>query len=178
MSQNNSLYNKEECPMCHFVFTHGFDQDKQRQCPSCKKKFLSGQQINHGPGCSICSNRQRGSNNVYHQDGCPAIMSDGRFITYYNSTNELTEAMRKLNGIKSSNEFRTFMQKNGNLFREADRNNAIREYTCSPTTACSEGWYNLWTNQGGDWANNNPTLNSNPFYQKPVASSQSVPTPR
>lgn len=152
MSSNN-LHNKEECPLCHFNFICGFDAKNLRQCPSCKSKFYSGQKINHGNGCSICTNRYCGSNNAYFMDRCPALMSDGRFITYYNSTNELTEAMRKLNGIKSPNEFRIFMQNNGALFMDAERQYIIKENTCSPTVACSQGWYDLWNKDNGNWAN-------------------------
>lgn len=151
--RNNNLHNREECPACHFVFVVGFSEDGIRQCPSCKQKFLSGQKIDHGKGCSICLNRYHGSNNVYYKDGCPALMSDGRFITYYNSTNELTETMRKLNGFKSPNEFRTFMQKNGDLFMNAERDHIKKENTCSPGVACSEGWYNLWAKNRGNWQN-------------------------
>lgn len=154
-NNQNSLHTKDECPKCHFAFVAGFSPENMRQCPSCKTNFISGQKIDHGRGCSICSNRYHGSNNVYYKDGCPAIMSDGRFITYYNSTNELTEAMRKMNGFKSANQFRNFMQKNGDLFMNSERNHIIKENTCSPAIACSEGWYNLWSKSGGDWADYN-----------------------
>lgn len=152
---NNNLHVREECPTCHYVFVAGYDANNMRDCPSCNQHFQSGQKIDHGEGCSICLNRYHGSNNVYHKDGCPAIMSDGRFITYYNSTNELTETMRKLNGIKNPNEFRIFLQKNGDKFMAAERDYITKENTCTPTTACSEGWYKLWTENRGDWSNVN-----------------------
>lgn len=94
-----------------------------------------------------------GTNNVYFPDGCPALMSDGRFITYYNSTNELTEIMKKQNGFRSENQFRTFMQSHGDLFMNAERDFQIKNNTCSPATACSEGWHDLWTLKDGYWAN-------------------------
>ena len=97
--------------------------------------------------------RPMGSNNVYYPDGCPALMSDGRFITYYNSSNELTETMRKMNGFRSENQFRTFMQTNGDLFMNAERDYLMKNNTCSPQTACSEGWYDLWTMKDGYWGN-------------------------
>lgn len=150
---SNNLHTREECPGCHFVFVSGYNENNSRKCPSCKQNFVSGEAIDHGKGCSICLNRYHGANNVYYKDGCPAIMSDGRFITYHNSTNELTEALRKLNGIRSPNEFRTFMQNNGNLFMAAERKHIVKENTCTPTTACSEGWYDLWTRDKGNWAN-------------------------
>ena len=104
---------------------------------------------------SYVPNQYNGGNNVYFKNGCPALMNDGRFITNYNSSNELTETMRKMNGFKSSNQFRTFMQTNGDLFMAAERNYQVNKNTCAPTTACSEGWYDLWTKDGGNWANAN-----------------------
>lgn len=140
---NNNLHTREECPSCHFLFIVGFNSSNVRICPSCKQRFVSEQNKNHG------------ANNVYYKNDCPALMSDGRFITYYNSTNELTETMRKLNGISNPNEFRIFMQKNGNQFMNSERNYMLKENTCSPTIACSEGWHKLWTRNGGDWTNTN-----------------------
>lgn len=138
--RNNSLHNREECPHCRNVFISGFNEDNIKKCPSCKQKFVT-------------KAANRGTNNVYYNDGCPALMSDGRFITYHNSTNELTESMRKLNGIRSPNQFRNFLQKNADLFMNAERNHITKENTCSPATACSQGWYDLWEKNNGNWAN-------------------------
>lgn len=140
----NNLHTREECPHCHYVFICGYDNSNIRVCPSCKSKYAPK------PPAPIL-NKCNGSNNVYFKDGCPAIMSDGRFITYYNSTNELTEQIRKLNGIKSSNEFRLFLQKNADKLMDAERKFMQQQNTCSPATACSEGWYDLWTKKGGSW---------------------------
>ena len=139
-NNNNNLHTMEHCPLCRYSFIAGYDTENLRKCPSCDQQFIS-------------SAKTRGANNVYYRDGCPALMNDARFITYYNSTNELTETMRKLNHIRSPNEFRTFMQNNADLFMNAERTYLERENTCSPTTACSEGWYNLWTKNRGNWAN-------------------------
>lgn len=146
---------QDECPLCHFVFTPNGNVNNIINCPSCHRKFKLGTAIDHGKGCAVCHMRYHGANNVYFRDGCPAIMDDARFITYYNSTNELTEAMRKMNGFKSSNQFRTFMQTNADLFMESEREYQIRENTCAPTVACSEGWYDLWTKKDGDWTTDN-----------------------
>ncbi|CAH6420658.1 Hypothetical protein MVR_LOCUS190 [uncultured virus] len=83
-------------------------------------------------------------------------MSDGRFITNYNSTNELTEQMRNLNGIRNPNEFRNFMQKFGSAFMDAERDHTVRANTCMPQTACSQGWSDLWQKHGGNWADRVP----------------------
>lgn len=150
---SNLLYSKEECPLCHHCFMAGYDSNNIRKCPSCKQKFRSGTKIDHGPNCGICLNRHHGANNLYHKDKCPALMSDGRFITYYNSSNELTEAIRKLNGINSSNKFRNFMQKHADLFMDAERRHTIKENTCAPCIACSEGWHDLQMKHDSNWAN-------------------------
>lgn len=152
--KHNDLVPREECPACHFVFVSGMDPYGVRTCPSCQQQFFPGQKIQHGDECSTCYARYHGANNIYYKDGCPALMSDGRFLTYYNSSNELTETMRKMNGFRSANQFRTFMQNNGDLFMATEQDYLVKNNTCEPTTACSEGWYDLWTKKCGYWANN------------------------
>jgi hypothetical protein len=90
--------------------------------------------------------KDSGSNPVYKN--CPAIMEDGRFITYYNSTNELTHHIQELNGIKSSNQFRTFLQKNADIVMNKEREYINKKYSCRPNIACSEGY--LYVNQRYD----------------------------
>ena len=147
-------YMHEECPECHFVFMNLDDPYMVRECPSCHYRFKHGQKKVHQKHCPVCNLRYHGGNNVYFKEGCPALMSDGRFLTYYNSTNELTEAMRKVNGFRSANQFRNFMQTNGDLFMATERDFLINKNTCAPVTACSEGWYDLWTKLGRYWACN------------------------
>ncbi|MEM0354176.1 MAG: hypothetical protein QXW79_01205 [Thermoplasmata archaeon] len=141
----------EDCPFCHHTFIAGFDPRNLRVCPSCKNAFISGQKPKHDSSCIFCSNKYKGTNNIYYLHGCPAIMADGRFVTYYNSTNEITENMKKVNGFHRTNDFRNFMQKNGVLFIEAERDYHIRKHRCSPSFACSMGWYDLWVKYHGDW---------------------------
>ena len=129
MSTNTFKSNTEECPDCHFVFVTLDDPMAVRSCPSCRSRFMCGHKKIHKQGCSVCNFRYNGENNVYYKDGCPALMSDARFLTYYNSSNELTEAMRKMNGFRSANQFRTFMQTNGDLFRSTERNFLIKNNT-------------------------------------------------
>lgn len=124
------MNSKQKCPYCNYIFICGFENNPR--CPECKKKFAK--QFNQG------------ANNVYYNDGSPAIMSDGRFITYRNSTNELTESLRKLNGIASPNEFRTFMQNNANKFMDGEKNYVNSEAQTGPKIACSQGFYQLSKN--------------------------------
>jgi hypothetical protein len=82
-----------------------------------------------------------GSNNVYKN--CPAIMSDGRFVTRWDSSNDLTHQIQLLNGIPSSNQFRNFMQQNADVIMASEREFINRNYGCNPQIACSEGYYYL-----------------------------------
>ncbi len=81
------------------------------------------------------------SNNVYYQ--CPAKMEDGRFITRYESSNELTGAIQKMNHIQSSNQFRTFLQSNTDSLIANERDYLASNWSCHPKAACSEGYYYL-----------------------------------
>jgi len=146
-----NMPSKCQCPLCRFIFMAGGSISNVVNCPSCNLKFKRA-----FPPSKCHKPKYEGANNVYYKDDCPALMNDGRFITYYNSSNELTEAMRKMNGFRSANQFRTFMQNNGELFMAAERKYIIDKNTCEPHTACSEGWYDLWTKRDGYWASNNP----------------------
>lgn len=99
------------------------------------------------------SKTYKGANNAYYKEGCPALMQDGRFITEYRSSNEITESMRKISGFRSSNEFRVYMQNNGETFMNANREYQNKNNVCYPNVACSEGYYTLWEENGGSWGN-------------------------
>ena len=105
--------------------------------------------------------RYQGENNVYYKQGCPALMDDSRFITYYNSTNELTNEMQRLNHIQSSNKFRTFMQQHGVQIMNSERKFYHDKFSCTPKVACSQGYYDLWMMDGGDWGNLGIQVNDN-----------------
>lgn len=45
--------------------------------------------------------------------GCPAKMADGRFTTNYQNPRVFNEKIREINNIKTSCEFRKFLQNNG-----------------------------------------------------------------
>lgn len=146
------LQKKEDCPKCHFLFIAGFAYDNTVECPKCKFIFISGKKINHS-NCTICKNQSKGSDNIWYRSGCPALMSDGHFITYYNSSNELTNDMMKINGFTDPNKFRIFLQNNGKQFMDMERNNVVRQNTCTTSSACSQGWYDLWNKFNGNWSN-------------------------
>ncbi len=136
-----------------FIFVAGFDKSDLTQCPGCKNKIrITNNTIKNKTPTNANNNIKINLPLQQNKTECPALMSDGRFLTYHNSTNELTEAIRKLNGFTSSNQFRNFMQNNADLFMNAERNQLLKENSCRPKTACSEGWYKLWTQNNGDWS--------------------------
>lgn len=132
---------KAKCPTCYRISPCERDAQGNRVCPRCSSRFL------YRPG------RYTGENNTFFRDGCPALMSDGRFITSYTPSNELTENIRHINGIENTNQFREFLQTNGNRLMNKEREYLWESNTCAPKTACSEGWYDLWMNKGGYWGN-------------------------
>jgi hypothetical protein len=96
------------------------------------------------------SRNNLGMDNAYFRSGCPPVMSDGRFMTYYNSTNELTNKLQKASGYASSNSFRTHLQNNAENIMAAETKRIKNEYGCNPTISCSQGFFDLHTIHGGD----------------------------
>lgn len=95
--------------------------------------------------------KYQGANNIYYADGCPAIMEDGRFISTWRPSSEITNEIGTFNNIRNSNALREFMQTNAlNLMRE-NRAYLTQTNTCNPDTSCSEGYYNLWMKNHGQW---------------------------
>lgn len=133
----NSLYTKEKCPKCRSIYIAGFEQNGNRCCPLCGYNYFKN--INNN---SISNN---GCNNIHYFDGCPAIMSDGRFITYFPSSRELTDTMMKIYDIKDPNDFRKFMQKNADQLMNRERYYLLKNNICHPTIGCSQGWNSLWS---------------------------------
>jgi len=70
-------------------------------------------------------------------------MSDGRFATYYNSSNELTEALMKANGFADANKFRNYLQDNAVNFINSERKLLYNNNICHPNITCSENWHEL-----------------------------------
>ena len=80
--------------------------------------------------------------NRYFKYGCPALMSDGRFITNYVDSDVINQFIRHTNNITSSNDFRQFLQKNGDAIINQERALLIKKNTCAvngkcATTSCS-----------------------------------------
>ena len=74
--------------------------------------------------------------NRYWSNGCPALMQDGRFITNYVRTNIIDQVLREMNSIKSSSDYRLFLQKNGDTIMNNERNNLIKNNSCDVNGKC------------------------------------------
>jgi hypothetical protein len=74
--------------------------------------------------------------NRYWSNGCPALMQDGRFITNYVRTNIIDQVLKDMNAIKSSSDYRLFLQKNGDTIINNERNNLIKNNTCDINGKC------------------------------------------
>jgi hypothetical protein len=74
--------------------------------------------------------------NRYWSNGCPALMQDGRFITNYLRTSIIDQVVREVNGIKSSNEYRLFLQNNTESIINKERENLLKNNTCNVDGRC------------------------------------------
>lgn len=131
----NKIQNITDCPDCNLSFITGYEHTKSPsliKCPGCKYVFESKRTALHN-----------GGDNIFFKDNCPAMMSDGRFLTMYDSTNEITENMRKKLGIDNTNVFRNVIQDNANKIIESDTKNLYSNNSCTPSFSCSEGWAKL-----------------------------------
>jgi len=81
--------------------------------------------------------------NRYAKYGCPPLMSDGRFLTSWVDSDVLNQYIRHVNKIKSSNDYRIFLQKNGNTIINRERAFLVKKNTCAlggkcPKVACEK----------------------------------------
>lgn len=138
----NVLHSQEQCPKCRRAFIAGYTADNSQTCPYCHQQYHPA---------SKKPTRYCGTSNVYYKDGCPALMSDGRFMTNHHSSNELTEQLRKSNSMDDHNRFRNFLQNNAEELINAERDYMMKNNSCTVSTACSQGWHDLWSKNGGVW---------------------------
>lgn len=76
--------------------------------------------------------------NRYYKFGCPALMSDGRFLTSYVDSDVMNQYIRHANKIKSSNDFRNFLQKNGEDIMNKEKKFLEKKNTCSVNGKCAD----------------------------------------
>ena len=56
--------------------------------------------------------------NFYNE--CPAKMEDGRFLTDYRSSNTREQYIKQINGISNTDEYRAFLNDNGEKILDAE----------------------------------------------------------
>ncbi len=64
-----------------------------------------------------------GTNNIHFEQ--PAIMSDSRLFTYYNSSCNANESLKNNTGIKTNYEYRQYLIKHGNSIIENNKKQHI-----------------------------------------------------
>ncbi len=65
-------------------------------------------------------------------------MSDGRFLTSYVDSDVLNQYIRHVNKLNSANDFRIFLQKNGDAIINRERAFLIKKNTCSVHGMCAK----------------------------------------
>jgi hypothetical protein len=84
-------------------------------------------------------------NNIYHDIGCPAIYLKQIYLTNYLPKRTFDQYIRKNNKITTNEEYRTFLQKNGSIILDKERERLISLNTCNVGTRqcdiCSDNRY-------------------------------------
>ncbi len=74
--------------------------------------------------------------NRYQNYNCPALMSDARFITNYMESRVFEQYIRNINNIESAQEYRLFLQQNGDRILNKERAYFDSINTCSVQGKC------------------------------------------
>ena len=75
--------------------------------------------------------------NRYYKYGCPPLMSDARFITSWVDSDVVNQYIRHVNKITSSNDFRMFLQQNGDQIINKERAYVVKKNTCNIDGKCA-----------------------------------------
>jgi hypothetical protein len=74
--------------------------------------------------------------NRYWSYGCPALMQDGRFLTNYVRFNVFDQNIRYINNIETAFEYRKFLQTNGDIILNREREFLNKNNRCQVNGAC------------------------------------------
>lgn len=69
--------------------------------------------------------------NRYFSQGCPPLMHDGRFITNYTNFKIFEQYIRNINKIGSAQDYRKFLQDNGDMILNNQRDSDNKINTCN-----------------------------------------------
>jgi len=74
--------------------------------------------------------------NRYYKYGCPALMQDKRFITNYLQRRTYDQIIKNINNIDSAQNYRLFLQQNGDKILNNERALMQKIYTCNISGKC------------------------------------------
>ena len=71
-------------------------------------------------------------------ENCPALMSSGTFVTNWFDNRDFNNAIVKGNNIKTSHEYRAFLQKNASKLIKNEAVKQKKKYTCVTKDVCGK----------------------------------------
>jgi hypothetical protein len=74
--------------------------------------------------------------NRYYNYGCPPLMQDARFLTNYLPKRTYDQIIRSINNIDTSQNYKLFLQDNGNIILKTEFEKLIELNTCSQEPPC------------------------------------------
>lgn len=74
--------------------------------------------------------------NRYHKYNCPPLMNDGRFLTSYVRSRVFDQYIRNINGVQSAQEYRHFLQNNGDQILNNLKGHLRENNTCKIEGKC------------------------------------------
>lgn len=74
--------------------------------------------------------------NRYFSYGCPALMQDARFITNYYPKRTFEQHIRHVNNIDSAQDYKLFLQQNGDTIMNKERAFISKINTCEIHGKC------------------------------------------
>jgi hypothetical protein len=74
--------------------------------------------------------------NRYFTYGCPPLMQDARFVTNYTQRRVFEQYIRNVNSIGSAQEYKRFLQKNGDTIMNRERGFQEKTNTCTVQGNC------------------------------------------
>ncbi len=74
--------------------------------------------------------------NRYFSNNCPPLMQDGRFITNYTESRVFEQMIRNVNKIESAQDYKRFLQTNGETIMSRERTQVESANTCNVHGQC------------------------------------------
>lgn len=71
-------------------------------------------------------------------ENCPALMSNGSFVTNWFSNGDFNNLIIKANGIKTSHQYRAFLQKNAETLMNKEATKVKTNYACDTKDVCGK----------------------------------------